>query len=111
MCRCEYVCVSQAAAGVVLVTSFYIYLVNGWRYPQHFPVRVDQHIGLVSHFVVTISTEKRVKSLMTSNRNHIRLANFLTHCIRQLKHWGREFESHSRHGYLHLFCVFVILSR
>jgi hypothetical protein len=94
-----------------LFESKYIYLVNGWRYPQHFPVRVDEYIGLVSHFIVTISTEKRVQSLITTKHNHIHLANPLTHRFRPLDHWGRGLESHLRHGYLHLFCVCIILYR
>jgi hypothetical protein len=59
-----------------LFESKYIYLVNGWRYPQHFPVRVDQHIGLVSHFIVTISTEKKVQSLITRTPKHIHSYSF-----------------------------------
>jgi hypothetical protein len=35
----------------------------------------------------------------------------LIKCLRLLKHWGRRFESPSRHGCLHSFCVCVVLCR
>jgi hypothetical protein len=75
-----------------LFESECVYLVNGWRYPQHFPGRVDQHVGLVPHFVVTISTETRGQSLIISKYNHFRLVNpfnTLLSSARTLASWIR----------------------
>ena len=33
------------------------HLIDSWRDPEHLAIRVDENVGLVSHLVVTISTE------------------------------------------------------
>ena len=34
-----------------------IHLIDGRRDPEHLAIRVDENVGLVSHLVVTVSTE------------------------------------------------------
>ena len=35
------------------------HLVDGWRDPENLPVRIDQHVRLVPHLVVTVSAGER----------------------------------------------------
>jgi hypothetical protein len=48
---------------------------------------------------------------MESAHHHSGPAVKGTKCLRLLKHWDRGFESHSRYGCLHLFCVRVALCK
>jgi hypothetical protein len=44
-----------------------------------------------------------------SHADHSGRTVYSMNLLRPFEHWGRGFESHSRHVCVHLFCVYVVL--